>query len=172
MKRGKVHSLREIGAELMRLQIIAIGQKMPQWVNEAFVDYAKRIPRQQSVTLSCIATATRKSGASTQRLQQQEAEKIQQKIKPGSWTIALDEHGKQWSTLEWADQYRTWLQQYPLVNFIIGGPDGLAPALLKQASQTIALGKMTLPHGLVRVVLIEQLYRAWSVVEGHPYHRE
>ena len=156
----------------MAIQIIAVGQKMPKWVDSAFTEYAKRLPRQQSVTLSCIATASRKSGQSTARIQQQEAEKIRQRIKPGSLTIALDEKGQQWSTSEWADQYRQWQQRYPVVNFVIGGSDGIDPELLHQADQKIALGRMTMPHGLVRVVLIEQLYRVWSVVEGHPYHRE
>lgn len=156
----------------MRLQIIAVGQKMPAWVDTAYTEYAKRMPAQQAVTLSVIPTASRKSGSSIERCQQQEAEKLAQKVKPGSFTIALDEHGRQWSTAQWAEHYRQWLQHHPQVNFIIGGPDGLAPALLKKASQTISLGLLTLPHGLARVVLIEQLYRAWSVVEGHPYHRE
>lgn len=145
---------------------------MPKWVDTAFDEYAKRLPRAQAVTLSCIATAARKSGQTVARNQQQEADKIRQRIKPGSLSIALDEKGRQWSTLEWADQYRQWRLQYPQVNFIIGGPDGLDPDLLKQADQSIALGRMTMPHGLARVVLMEQLYRVWSVVEGHPYHRE
>ena len=156
----------------MKIQIIAVGQKMPNWVDTAYHEYAKRLPRQQSVTLSCIATSARHSGQSVTRNQQQEAEKITKKIKPGSYLIALDEKGKQWTTSEWADQYRKWKQHTPDINFVIGGPDGIEPALLKQANQTIALGRMTLPHGLARVVLIEQIYRAWSVVEGHPYHRE
>lgn len=145
---------------------------MPKWVDDAFAEYAKRMPRGQSVELTTIATAARKSGQTRQRLQQQEADKIGGKIKPGSYNLALDEKGKQWTTQEWASHYRRWLQQYPQLNFIIGGPDGLSPELLQQADEKIALGKMTLPHGLARVVLMEQLYRAWSVVEGHPYHRE
>ncbi len=156
----------------MNIQIIAVGQKMPKWVDLAFDEYAKRLPQHQRVQLSCIATASRKSGQTRQKIQQQEADKIKQKIKPGSLVIALDEKGKHWSTLEWATQYRQWLQQVSQVNFIIGGPDGLDSAIVKQADQTIALGRMTMPHGLARVVLIEQLYRVWSVVEGHPYHRE
>ena len=145
---------------------------MPNWVDLAFDEYAKRLPRQQSVQLSCIATASRKSGQHRQKIQQLESGLIKQKIKPGSLLIALDEKGKHWSTLEWAAQYRLWLQQVSQVNFVIGGPDGLDPVLLKQADQKIALGRMTMPHGLARVVLMEQIYRVWSVVEGHPYHRE
>ena len=145
---------------------------MPKWVDDAFDEYAKRMPRGQSVSLSAIATAARKTGQTRQKLQQQEAEKIRSKIKPGSFTIALDEKGKQWTTCEWAEQFRRWKQQTPQLNFILGGPDGLQPELLQQADQKIALGKMTMPHGLARVVLMEQIYRAWSVVEGHPYHRD
>ncbi len=156
----------------MNIQIIAVGQKMPAWVDQAYQDYAKRLPRQQAVTLSQIATAPRKSGQGVARLQQQEADKIRAKIKPGSLIIALDEHGSQWSTREWAQQLADWQQDQQQVNFLIGGPDGLDTELLQQANHKIALGKMTMPHGLVRVVLIEQLYRAWSLLQGHPYHRE
>ncbi len=144
---------------------------MPAWVDQAYQDYSRRLPRQHSVELQVIATALRKSGASVTQLQHLEAGKIRQKIKSGSRIFALDERGKQWSTQDWAKQYRDWLQNYPNVSFIIGGPDGLEPALVEEAHQTVALGKMTLPHGLARVVLIEQIYRAWSIVEGHPYHR-
>ena len=156
----------------MNIQIIAVGQKMPAWVDQAYQDYAKRLPRQQAVSLSQIATASRKSGQGVERLQQQEADKIRAKIKPGSLIIALDEHGRQWSTREWAQHFDDWQQDQAQVNFIIGGPDGLAADLLQQANHKIALGKMTMPHGLVRVVLIEQLYRAWSLLQGHPYHRQ
>lgn len=157
---------------MMNIQMIAVGKKMPEWVDLAFAEYAKRLPRQQRVQLSCIATASRKTGQTRLKIQQQEAELIRQKIKPGSLLIALDEKGKHWSTLEWATHYRQWLQQVSQLNFVIGGPDGLHADLLKQADKTVALGRMTMPHGLARVVLIEQLYRVWSVVEGHPYHRE
>jgi 23S rRNA (pseudouridine1915-N3)-methyltransferase len=156
----------------MRLQIIAVGQKMPAWVDTAYNEYSKRFPGQQAVTLTLIPTASRKSGASVAKYQQLEAEKIMHKVRPGSFSIALDEHGKQWTTAQWAQQYRHWMQHHPLVNFIIGGPDGLSEEVIKSSAQTISLGKLTLPHGLARVVLMEQLYRAWSVVEGHPYHRE
>jgi 23S rRNA (pseudouridine1915-N3)-methyltransferase len=155
----------------MNLQVIALGQKLPAWMETACSEYARRLPG-KILSISAIATPQRRSGHSVERLKQQEAEKIQAKIKPGSYTIALDEHGRQWSTAEWAQQLRDWKQFHPQVNFIIGGPDGLDEELQKSCQQVIALGKMTLPHGLARIVLIEQLYRAWSVVEGHPYHRE
>jgi len=145
---------------------------MPAWVDNAFDDYARRIPRQQNIRLELVPLASRKSGQIRTQLKQLEAEKICHRIKPGSYSIALDEKGRQWSTSDWVSQYRQWQQHHPQVNFIIGGPDGLDPALLKQVDRSIALGPMTMPHGLVRVVLIEQLYRAWSVLQGHPYHRD
>ena len=155
----------------MRVQIIAVGRKMPPWVDQAYQEDAKRLPAHYAVTLSCIPTANRKSGTTVAMCQQQEADKILHKIKPGSLTLALDEHGSQWTTEQWAQYYRQWSLDYSQVNFVIGGPDGLAPDILNKAAKTIALGRMTMPHGLVRVVLIEQLYRVWSLVEGHPYHR-
>ncbi len=161
----------------MKVQIIAVGQKMPKWVDLAFDEYSKRLPKQQKVLLTTIPIAPRNMNHSVQKLQQIEAQKIEQKLTSsnklaGSLFIALDEHGKQWSTQDWSDQYRQWLNHHPQVNIVIGGPDGISPELLKKANQTIALGRMTLPHGLARVILMEQLYRAWTVIEGHPYHRE
>ena len=145
---------------------------MPAWVDAAFDEYSKRLCGPNAVALTTVPTANRKSGMTVDKCQQQEADNIEKKLRPGSFTIALDEHGRQWSTAEWAQNYRNWLLRHPQVNFVIGGPDGLAASLLKQADASIALGRLTMPHGLARVVLIEQLYRAWSVVEGHPYHRE
>ena len=156
----------------MGIRIIAVGQKMPAWVDHAYQEYTKRFPKSHQVELAVIATAQRSSGQTVAKLQQLEAKKILQKIQPGELILALDEHGQQWTTRQWAGQYADWIQYHSRVNLVIGGPDGLASDLLEQANQRIALGLMTLPHGLARVVLIEQLYRAWSVVNGHPYHRE
>ncbi len=156
----------------MRLQIISIGQKMPAWVDTACADYQKRLPRQLNIQWSTLSLAKRKAGDSVERLQRQEAEQISRKITPGSYNIALDEAGKHWCSQDWAKQLEFWMQQHPQVNFIIGGPDGLFPELLKSCDARVALGSMTMPHALVRVVLIEQLYRAWSISCGHPYHRE
>ena len=156
----------------MAVQIIAVGQKMPQWVEQGFADYAKRFPRGQSVQLVEIPVAPRKSGQPVERLQQQEAERILKQCQNGGLLIALDERGKQWSSREWGEHYRDWQQNRPRVDLVLGGPDGLHPDLLSRADLRLSLGRMTLPHGLARVVLIEQLYRAWSLSQGHPYHRE
>ena len=156
----------------MKVQIIAVGQKMPEWVNVACTDYLKRIPRELNIQLTTIPLTQRKSRASVEQLRRQEAELILKKIPRSSFSIALDEQGKQWSSLEWSLQLERWMPEYTQVNFIIGGPDGLAEQCRQACAQTISLGRMTMPHALVRVVLIEQLYRAWTLRSGHPYHRE
>lgn len=145
---------------------------MPVWAEQGYQEYAKRFPRAQAVKLTTVQTAARKSGQPVDKLKQQEAEKILRQIRAGDLILAMDEHGKQWNTSQWGQQYRQWQQHPGQVNFIIGGPDGLSQDILGKAQQTIALGAMTLPHALARVVLIEQLYRAWSLATGHPYHRE
>ena len=156
----------------MQLQIITVGQKMPAWVESACADYLKRMPHELNIQLTGIALARRKDGKSVEQHKQQEASQIIKKIPRGSFSIALDERGKQWSSSEWSRQLRSWMQEHPRVNLIIGGPDGLADECREACAQTIALGAMTMPHALVRVVLIEQLYRAWTLLKGHPYHRE
>ena len=155
----------------MDLQIIAVGNKMPNWVDQAYQDYAKRIPREIVITLTQIPVVSRKSNKAIEKLKKSEAQAIQNKITQGSHTLVLDEKGQQWSSLQWSQQLDKWLMYYPKVNLVIGGPDGLDSSFLQKQKQKIALGKMTLPHGLVRVVLIEQLYRAWTLLQGHPYHR-
>ncbi len=155
----------------MRIQIIAIGLKMPSWVEQACDDYLKRIPN-KLVSLSALAAAPRKPGQNKARIQQSEAEKIRNRINAGDFNIVLDERGKQWSSREWADQLQRWQDELSVVNLIIGGADGLALEMVEQSNQRVSLGRMTLPHALARVVLIEQLYRAWSINNGHPYHRD
>ncbi len=155
----------------MELQIIAVGNRMPVWVDQAYQDYAKRLPREIVLTLSQVPVAQRKGNKSIDKLKQLEAQAIEKKIVKGSHTLVLDENGQQWSSQQWSKQLEIWLMSYPRINFVIGGPDGLEPSFLQQANQKIALGKMTMPHGLVRVALIEQLYRAWTLMQGHPYHR-
>ena len=156
----------------MQIQIVSVGQKMPAWVDSACADYIKRMPRELPIQITSIALAHRKNNDASKRPKQQESQQILKKLTPGSFNIALDEHGKQWSSTEWAQQLKHWMFEYPRVNLVIGGPDGLADDCRAACAQTIALGRMTMPHALVRVVLVEQLYRAWTLLQGHPYHRE
>ena len=156
----------------MQTRILAVGQKMPAWVEQGCQEYLKRMPRELGVEIIEIPLAQRKGNVSASNLKDQEAAALQAKIQPPDFTIALDEQGKQWTSKQWGEQLESWMMNYSRVNLLIGGPDGLSHEITHRANQVIALGKMTLPHPLVRIVLCEQLYRAWSIVKGHPYHRE
>ncbi len=156
----------------MQLQVISIGQKMPQWVDIACADYVKRLPRELPLQWTTLPLSQRKGRDSLENIKQKEAVQIRQKILPGSFNLALDEKGKQWTSQDWAKHLRRWRQEYTRVNLIIGGPDGLAEEVLRSCNQTVSFGRMTMPHALVRVVLVEQVYRAWTISQGHPYHRD
>lgn len=156
----------------MQIQIITIGQKMPVWVDAACDDYLKRLPRELAVQLLTLPLANRKSKDSAQRLKAQESNLILQKLSQGSFNIALDEQGEQWSSQQWSKHLQRWMFECPRVNLIIGGPEGLSQQCYQACQHRVALGRMTMPHALVRVVLVEQLYRAWTIIQGHPYHRE
>jgi 23S rRNA (pseudouridine1915-N3)-methyltransferase len=156
----------------VQLQVIAVGTKMPAWVDTACADYLKRVPRELGIKLTTIPVARSNSRVSAEQLKLQEWTLISKKIPNGSLSIALDERGKQWSSLEWSQQLDGWKTDYQALNFIIGGPQGLADECRQVCAQTLALGRMTMPHGLARIVLIEQIYRASTLLSGHPYHRE
>ncbi len=156
----------------MQIQIINVAQKMPAWVDAACDDYLRRLPREISPRLVTIPLASRGSRQSAASLRQREGEKILERLEPGSMNLALDEKGADWSSRDWSRQLDRWLQQYPRVNLLIGGPDGLSTQCLEACQQRVSLGRMTMPHALVKIVLVEQLYRAWTILKGHPYHRE
>lgn len=159
----------------MKLVIVAVGQKMPSWAQTAFDDYAKRFPSNMPLHCHTVKTEPRSGGKTTQQLQQAEAQRIQAAIashtnKPAH-IVALDERGARLNTQKLADNIHTWQQASCDVALLIGGPDGLLPELRKQAHSCVRLSDLTLPHALARVVLAEQLYRAWSIHTKHPYHR-
>jgi len=155
----------------MRLAIVAVGQRVPDWARTAWDDYAKRFPPEIKVELRAVKTEPRGS-KTLASLQAAERERIEAQLPRGVHRVALDEHGTRLSTQALARRLKDWQLAGDDVALIIGGPDGLDPALLAGAHERIRLSDMTLPHALVRVLLIEQLYRAWSVNAGHPYHRE
>jgi len=155
----------------MRLAIVAVGQRVPDWARTAWDDYAKRFPPEIKVELRAVKTEPRGS-KTLLNLQAAERERIEAQLTRGVHRVALDEHGTRLSTQALARRLKDWQLAGDDVALIIGGPDGLDPALLAGAHERIRLSDMTLPHALVRVLLIEQLYRAWSVNAGHPYHRE
>lgn len=154
----------------MRLRVLAVGQKMPAWVDQGVEEYARRMPREISVEWLDIPPAKRGS-ATREKYRVQEAEAIEAKLSGKDYVVALDISGKAVSTELIAERFDQWQMQGEQISIVIGGPDGLHPNILKGAKERWSLGRITLPHPLVRVILAEQLYRAWSVQAGHPYHR-
>lgn len=155
----------------MDIELLVISHKQPDWINTGFNEYAKRLPPHCQLKLIEIAAPKRGKNADTARLMQEEGDKMRATLRQGTHVIALDERGKQWSSVEVAQQLQHWLTHYPHVSLLIGGADGLAPNCLQLAQQRWSLSNATLPHGLVRVMVAEQLYRAWSLLNNHPYHR-
>lgn len=156
----------------MQIQLINVAQKLPAWVDMACDDYRKRLPREMALKIVTVPLAIRKAKQSTHKLQQRESALIMEKLTPGSLNLALDVRGEQWSSSDWSQNLQRWMFEFPRVNLIIGGPDGLSPQCLECCHHRVSMGRMTMPHALVKVVLLEQLYRAWTILQGHPYHRE
>jgi 23S rRNA (pseudouridine1915-N3)-methyltransferase len=155
----------------MRLLIVAVGERMPAWVDAAFAEYAKRMPRKARIELVEIKPERRGGSRSAAQCMSAEAARIQSVIPAGYRRIALDERGRDLSTAELAQMLGRWLGGGCDVALIIGGADGLDPALKSSAEAQLRLSSLTLPHALVRVLLAEQLYRAASILDYHPYHR-
>lgn len=155
----------------MRLRILAVGTRMPGWVTEGFNEYHKRMPPEIRVELVELTSGPRGKGQAVEKAIEKEGEAMLRAIQPGDGVVALDVPGKPWSTEQLARQLRGWQESGNNYNLLIGGPDGLAPACLDRAAQSWSLSPLTLPHPLVRVLLMEQLYRAWSINAGHPYHK-
>lgn len=156
----------------MKLKILAVGQKMPAWVVTAYQEYAKRMPRECSLDLVEIAPAKRTKNSDLSKVVEDESKQILAAIKTSDYVVALEVKGKQWSTADVAEKLASWQGVQNVIVFIIGGPDGLSKSCLNRANEQWCLSKLTFPHPLVRVVLAEQLYRGWSLMNNHPYHRE
>lgn len=154
----------------MKLRLLAVGVKMPSWVESGFDEYARRMPPHLALTLEAIKPGDRRRSVAQAMATEQKA--LQARIKASDWVVALDERGTPWSTKDLATQLDRWQHQGGDVCLLVGGPDGLTPALRQSADQRWSLSKLTFPHPLVRVILAEQLYRAWSLLTSHPYHRE
>ena len=155
----------------MKLLIVAVGQRMPDWTETAYEDYAKRFPPELRV--QCKAVKTEPRGSKTlEAIYAAERARIEAAIPRGARVVALDERGTSLSTVALAARLRQWQLEGDDVALVIGGPDGLDPDFKRQAHERVRLSDLTLPHAMVRVLLIEQLYRAWSINANHPYHRE
>lgn len=155
----------------MRLFIVAVGQRVPDWAQTAWDDYAKRFPHELRIELKAIKTEPRGS-KTLETLYAAERARIEAAIPKGTRIIALDERGTNLTTIALAGKLKEWQLGGTDVALVIGGPDGLDPEFRRLAHERIRLSDLTLPHAMVRVLLIEQLYRAWSVNANHPYHRE
>ena len=155
----------------MRIRLIAVGSKMPAWVNEGFEEYRKRLNQDVTVELVEIPAGKRGKNADIDRITEKEGELMLAAIHPSDYVIALDVQGQRLSTEKLSQQLEKRLQQGNHVALLIGGPEGLAPQCRSKARESWSLSDLTLPHPLVRVLIAEQLYRAWSILKGHPYHR-
>ncbi len=155
----------------MHIRMIAVGTRMPGWVVEGMKEYVKRLPREWRFQLQEIPLQRRSRNSPATRWIASEGEKMLACLSADIHPIALDSRGRQWSTEELARQLESWLQQGHNLAFLIGGPEGLAPSCLEQAPTRWSLSRLTFPHPLVRILVVEQLYRAWSLLQGHPYHR-
>jgi 23S rRNA (pseudouridine1915-N3)-methyltransferase len=156
----------------MKLNIIAVGQKMPAWITAGFDEYAKRMPREAMINLIELKPEKRATGKTAEQIKTAERDRIIAALPKDSTIWALDEHGEQLTTVALAQHFNDWQSAGRDTCFIIGGADGLHEDVKQRGNKLFALSKLTLPHGMVRVLLAEQLYRAWSITQNHPYHRE
>ncbi len=155
----------------MKLVVVAVGQRVPDWAQTAWDDYAKRFPPELKLELRAVKTEPRAS-RTVESIYAAERERIEAQIPRGARIVALDERGTTLATQALAGKLKEWQLGGDDVALVIGGPDGLQPAFRQAAHERIRLSDLTLPHAMVRVLLVEQLYRAWSINAGHPYHRE
>ncbi|MET0518485.1 MAG: 23S rRNA (pseudouridine(1915)-N(3))-methyltransferase RlmH [Burkholderiaceae bacterium] len=159
----------------MRLILVAVGQRQPAWADTAYEDFAKRFPPELRLELKVVKAEPRSGGKTAEQLMAAEAMRIEaaiQTIGRGARRIILDERGERRTSMQLAERMALWMGEGRDAVLIIGGPDGLAPALKASADETLRLSDLTLPHAFARVLLAEALYRAWTVMTKHPYHRE
>jgi 23S rRNA (pseudouridine1915-N3)-methyltransferase len=156
----------------MKLVIVAVGQRQPAWADTAYDDFAKRFPPEMRLQLAAVKAEPRTGGRTPAQCMAAEAQRLEAAVPRGARRVLLDEHGTRLTTVQLAARLPAWRQDGRDVAFLIGGPDGLDPALKATADETLRLSDLTLPHAFVRVLLAEALYRAWSLHTGHPYHRE
>jgi len=155
----------------MKIKLISVGGNMPNWVSQGYANYAKRLPKHCQLELHHVPINKRHKNADIPRLIAAETKQMFSFIKEHDFVIALDVQGKCWSTQLLANKLAAWQSAGQTICLLIGGPEGLAAESLAKAQETWSLSKLTLPHPLVRVILAEQIYRAWSILEKHPYHR-
>lgn len=155
----------------MKIRLLVIGTRPDEWVQAAVPLYLERLPPHLKPEVVDIPLSLRSSGGDPAVAKQKEGDRILHRIKPDDYVVILDEHGTQWSSTELAHEVDRWQNHQPSVVLAIGGPEGLSDGVKARANKSWSLSRMTLPHGLARVMVVEQLYRAWTILKGHPYHK-
>lgn len=155
----------------MKIRLLVIGTRPEDWVRDAVSLYLARLPAHLKPELVEIPLSLRSSGGDPAVAKAKEGQRILQRIKPGDFVVTLDERGRSWSSAELARELARWQNHQPSVALVIGGPEGLGEEVTARANQSWSLSALTFPHGLARVIVIEQLYRAWTILQGHPYHK-
>lgn len=155
----------------MKIRLLTVTHKSPPWIQQGYEEYAKRLPASCALELIEIPAEKRTANADIKRITEREGEKMLAAIKSGHHVIALDVKGKLWTTEQLAAQLGNWHQDGRNIDLLVGGPEGLAPACLQKAQEKWSLSPLTFPHILVRLIVAEQIYRAWTIMQGHPYHR-
>jgi len=157
---------------VIRITIVAVGKRMPEWIQTGFNEYKKRLSHEVCLELVEITPARRSKSSTADRHRQEEAQAILSALPEHDRIIALDETGKNQTTMKLSARLQDWIEQGENISLIIGGADGLHESIIAASSERWSLSDYTLPHALVRVILAEQIYRAWSILKNHPYHRE
>jgi 23S rRNA (pseudouridine1915-N3)-methyltransferase len=156
----------------MKIKLIAVGTKMPKWVELGFENYIKRLPKDFSLELIEIPVAKRSKNQLVEKWKEEEGKQVLKNIKANDYVVALEVKGKNWSTEQLSDELIKWKDNASNVALMVGGPDGLSTECIQRSNQQWSLSSLTMPHPIVRVVIAEAIYRAWSVTVNHPYHRE
>lgn len=155
----------------MRIRLVSVASRMPRWVEDGYQEYAKRLPADISLDLVEIPLATRGKNADIARLMRREGEQMLAAVQPGDRIVTLEVTGRPWSTEQLANELERWRLEARNVNLMVGGPEGLAEQVAAKSDQRWSLSPLTLPHPLVRILLAEQIYRAWTILNRHPYHK-
>lgn len=156
----------------MRISVLAVSRRLPAWLETGIKDYTRRLPPEMKPVIREVTPARRRAGVPPEKNTADEAKRLLSVLPGGVRIIMLDEGGRQLTTRQWADLLQEWQLDNINIAFVIGGADGFAPAIREMAHDSLSLSNLTLPHGIARLLLVEQLYRAWSILNNHPYHRE
>ena len=155
----------------MKIRLLVIGTRPEDWVADAVNLYLTRMPAHLKLEIVEIPLSLRSSGGNPDIAKAKEGQRILQRVKPQDFVVTLDERGRGWSSVDLARELEGWQNHHPSIVFVIGGPEGLSSEVSQRANQSWSLSALTLPHGMARVIVVEQLYRAWTILQGHPYHK-